>query len=132
MGASPERAHIPSHLAYVADVAKKFAIHHAWVDRYNAMIDGLREEELAEIAAVYNRIADSNHAGELAAWVSIFWTAKGKPPELSQQVFELFGIFELLADRGIEPFRSWRVEFIQPLAALDWTKLPNELSYLIE
>jgi hypothetical protein len=132
MSNSPQHVRLPSHLAYVGDAAKKYAIHQGWLDRYNAMIDGLSKDQLGEITALYNRIADSNHATELAAWVSSFWASEGKSPELPQQVFEIFGIFELLADRGIAPFRCWRVEFIQPLPAMDWTKLPKELSYLIK
>src|SRR4051812_16790275 len=123
---------LPEHLGYVAPLARKYAVHQPWVDRYNAMIDRLTKDQLNEIAGLYERIADSNHAKELASWVSGFWISEAQPPRLVQQVFELFGIFELLADRGVAPFSSWKVEFIQPLPRLDWRKLPNELSYLIE
>lgn len=50
----------------------------------------------------------------------------------ARQISRLFGLFEILAEQGIKPFSTGSVGFIEKVRRPDWSKLPEELHYLVE
>lgn len=111
---------------YLADVAAKYGSDDLLIlQRKQGVIDALSVSDLAMLAEAYEEIARRDDNKALSDHV--------KPPvadKKRRQLLMLVILFKDLADRGIEPFSSRKVQLVEDDAAFDWSKLPADLQYL--
>jgi hypothetical protein len=112
---------------YLLPIAEKYAPDEFQIkDRQQPIIDRLDQTSLTELANAYKEI----QRREDVIALSDFATERNKD-ETQRRMFLLLCLFEKLADRNIPPFDTRRVKFVERPPKFDWSKLPQELSYLI-
>lgn len=145
---------LPARYPYITDVVRKY-VPYGRTGGSDWEREGpvLSPEQLGELAEVYNRLASHGDAAGLSAWIAEqeplveekwqAWSAlddveqeggPAAPPEPPRHPLprKLFQLFEILAKKGLEPFRSRLVVYSPPPVEPDWTRLPPGLEYLRE
>jgi hypothetical protein len=120
---------------YLSGVANKYGSLYFEND-FQAVIDGIKQDQLQELAAAYEAIESKRHAHAISKWIHHCFAEKLKVSRkefrFSQEVGQLFVLFGHLATRGFPPFNSRTVEFVQQHKKPNWDNLPQELGYLAE
>lgn len=92
--------------------------------------------QLAELAAVYEDIEKREDIAVLSRWIddelSRAREIEGYNSDFPFAVLQLLTLFGYLSKRNLKPFNSNRVQYLEDLPKLDWSKLPSELAYLID
>src|SRR5258708_3528198 len=126
---------LPERLSYVRSPAENFAalLPHGPYS-YERRVAALTRDQIQELARLYEKIESRGDAKAISAWV-LENEVKGQvesKTDASTAVFELFGLFDDLAGRGLAPFNTHTIEFWEPDPPFDWSKLPEHLRYLAE
>lgn len=147
-------AELPARYDYIRDVVRKYVPYgRTGGSEWERHGPTLSPEQFNEIAEVYGRMARQGDAAGLSAWIAeqepLFqegwqaWSAlddveqaggPAAPPEPPKHPppRKLFQLFEILARKGSEPFKSRLVSYCPPAVVPDWSRLPPGLEYLRE
>ena len=136
MPISPE--YLPSELHYIIPLAEKHGTD-ARVAHYDRALgrhvqygETLSDEEIEPLRALYAEISTKGHGPLINSWHQGH-SGKGTcPPETTWPVYGLLCLFRQLCNCGTAPFTDGAVGPEERKVALDWSKLPPDLSYLAE
>ncbi len=126
--------HFPS-FDYLRDVADKYGRFYA-VKEFESFVDSVTDEQIRELSAAYHLINFRGDAPAISRWIDHCFEFRNNVPKLefdfSSKVGQLLLLFQYLGDRGIQPFASRAVQYVEQTKAPDWSNLPGDLHYLIE
>ena len=123
---------LPDELRYLRRPAVKFGFHFL-VEDYDEVIRRLSPNALRELAEVSERIRRNGHQRAISQWIAECYDPED-PVGYDGAVTSMLFLLDELGERGMSPFHRGMPFFveIEDTEPLDWTKLPEELSYLIE
>jgi len=123
---------LPDELRYLRRPAVKFGFIFVTQD-YDEVIRRLSPDALRELAEVSERIRRNGHQRPISQWITECYGPED-PVGYDGAVTNMLFLLDELGERGMSPFDRGMPFFveIEDTEPLDWTKLPEELSYLIE
>jgi hypothetical protein len=121
--------------SYLRAVAEKYGNLYM-AKEFEDFCEQASQEQLRELAAAYESIADREDSLRLSRWIEnctkLGYQLSRHERLFSQRVGQLFLLFDHLARRGLAPFADGRVAFIESYVRPNWANLPEQLQYLVE
>lgn len=124
---------LPQELQFIGPVADRFGLDPVWMSGGSTSTDHFGPDDIALLAQAYERLLPASHRKVLSRWV--FEQPEYKmvpmPDSAPRRVFNLVGVFEALAHRGLAPF-VLRPVLWEEVASItpDWSQLPKHLRFL--
>jgi hypothetical protein len=120
---------------YLRDVARKYGGFYG-VQEFESFIDHVSDEQLKELRAAYETIDSRDDSFRISRWIDDCFERRGQITKtefnFSSDVGQLLLLFDYLSRRGIQPFSSEKVEYVEIIKKPNWENLPHELHYLID
>jgi hypothetical protein len=120
---------------YLRDVARKYGGFYG-VQEFESFVDHVSHEELRELCAAYETIDSRDDSFRISRWIDDCFERRGQIPkrefDFSSDVGQLLLLFDYFSRRGIQPFSSQKVEYVEVMKKPNWENLPRELHYLID
>jgi len=120
---------------YLRSVATKYGKYY-FADEIQEFLDQITAEQKSDLAAAYHEIESKGDSLPISSWVRD--CSKNKDAvsegehEFSCEVGQLFVLFKQLAERGVSPFTSGNVRYIEIQKKPNWDNVPTEIAYLAE
>jgi hypothetical protein len=116
---------------YLAKFAEKYGRDEIQIRQYqDDSIQKLSRKQLAELGNVHRQIINRGDSNELWRWINDKSDDEGKLER--RRAMLLVFLLNGLARHDIAPFNEALIASSTPEPPLDWSKLPGELTYLIE
>jgi len=117
---------------YILPIAAKYGAQEVWILGKKSSVDNLNGDDFLLLKKTYESLQCTEGIDELAKWCdqTLRLNENSEEKQIATSIIRLFGVFELLARKRIDPFKSRTVE-LSVRKKLDWSKLPKGLSYLI-
>lgn len=131
MSARIDLSDLPPRYAYLLPLLGRHMTHFGDVNAYYSLLKAMQPGGFEELKQIYLEIERRGDADDLAKWVVSQYPLSRKSGA-GDAVFDLFGVFGILAQEGIEPFVRRAVEIRDEIPCSDWSKVPQELSYLLD
>lgn len=124
-----------NHFDYLKHAATKFGRFYLVRD-FESFVDTITEDQLGELRAVHSLIEAKQDSAPISRWIDDSFARRGKIPkrdsDFSAQVGQMFRLFDYLGRRGIQPFSSGTVAYLETPRTPNWKNLPLEMHYLIQ
>lgn len=116
---------------YLEATARRYGVDDLRVVKMkDSIIQRLNAKDFARLAETYELIVAKGHTERLSEWATEI--KNDEYCEDRRHALMLLFLFKDLADRSIVPFTSRLVRIFEKAVALDWTKLPDGLHFLID
>jgi hypothetical protein len=123
-----------SEFDYLCEPARKYGNFYV-VDEILKFVANASREQLADLRRAYEEIDKRNDAYRLSRWIDrAMFPEEGvsyKERRFAQQVGQLLGLFKWFAEKGVSPFSSSAVNYIERFKKPNWENVPEELRYLV-
>ena len=120
---------------YLREPARKYGGMYG-VTELEAFVDKVSAAQLEELQSTYAMIANRDDSFRISRWMDDSFERRHQIPkresDFASQVGQMFVLFGYFARRGIQPFSSGKVEYLEVVIKPNWANLPKELDYLID
>src|SRR6266478_6138218 len=119
---------------YLHAVAEKYGNFYLLED-FQRFANEASQEQVKELALAYQEISRREDSYRISCWIDDCALGQNKKSYkeywFSSKVGQLICLFDHLADKGIAPFNSREVKYLNQVKKPEWNKLPERLHYLI-
>ncbi len=128
-------ATVPPEYHFILPTALRYGTDAMWlVSATDEYMDSLSETDMVHLYITYNDLKARGVIPELGRWITgVEWRNRFRGE--SGKVWRLLLLFRHLGRRDISPFNDGElncIDFVGKIKVADWSRLPDEFSYIIE